>query len=561
MKITRVMISSCLLWLVVPRAIMCAAEDGRPLVVLTDRDVQRGYAVHWGQPQPPFKPAGAIELTMGADEYESLELGVLGLQDLGDVTAHVSGQGWPPDAVEMRVQDGIAISDVRLSDGRYALVPGNCQAIPQGGHKAFWFILGSHQVKPGRYSLTVTLNPERGPIGTLPIVVEVVDVCRAPREQVSLYFYHTLTYSGGPVHLELLRQHYLRQVEIYFGFRTWFQRVRVDRDQAGNIVVDFGGLDGALRLPREMGFDQVHITGGMWNDRWFTALDDESSDQKERTRHEFVRLLVEHFHDLGFREVVNYVIDEPSIAMATNSNFVKRVQKLKQAAPRLKLHMTMNHYAPVIVDRLNPYMDRWTPSSNVVITLLEDADLGAVEIDADDQVGFYGGGFYDRTVDPYRANGWRAAFHRVRYYTFFSYSANRKPWRLYDLDSKGHPRSTPILQGIRDGFEDFSYWRKYDMLLEQATRLDVAMLTEQSQLELQRARQFRDEAFNSSEDSLVPLTVNRGGHGARPGLTVDDSQLSRWQLLTVKAKLLRHMLVLKGLLSNVSQDGLLERIP
>jgi hypothetical protein len=421
--------------------------------------------------------------------------------------------------------------------------------MPLGAHKAFWFILRSHQVKPGRYSLTFTVHPEHGPVRALPAVVEVLDVRQASRDEVSLYFYHTLTYSGSRRHLEILRDHCLRQVEIHFGFRTWFHGVSVKRDEECALVVDFGGLDGALKLAREMGFDQVHITGGMWNDRWFSALSEEPPEQQLRTRHEFVRMLVDRLLELGFEEVVNYAIDEPSIAMATDPKFIERVQRLKQAAPRLKLHMTMNHYAPVIVEKLNPYMDRWTPNSNVLITLLEDAGKGTAPIDAADQVGYYGGAWYSSLVDGCRLHGWRAAYHGVRYYTLFAYSATRREWRLYDFDSDGNPETTPALEGMRDGFEDFAYWRQFELMLAQARELDAAKLSEKSRTALQEAKQFRERAFAMSDDSLVPMHVNRGGHGARPGPTVDGSKADRWRLLAAKAALLRQMVALEALLS------------
>ena len=520
-------------------------------VVLTDRDVERGYVVHWGQRQPPFDPASPIELTMGADEYESLELGILALRDMGMVTAEVSAPGWPQDAIEVRRQEGIAIADVRLADGSYALVEGNSLAMPLGAHKAFWFILRSHQVKPGRYSLTFTVHPEHGPVRVLPVVVEVLDVCQAPRDEMSLYLYHTLSRSGSKRHLQILRDHYVRQIEIFFGFERWWQPlVSVQRDGNGDLVADFRGLDAALKLPREMGFDQVHITSSMWNDDWFSALSKESPDQQERTRHEFVPLFVDHLLELGFKEVVNYVIDEPTVAMATDPKFIERVKKLKQAAPRLKLHMTMNHYAPVIVEKLNPYIDLWTPNCPLLITLLEDAGKGVVPMNVEDQFGFYSGGWYHSIVDLQRFFGWRAAYHGVHYYTFFAYWASRKEWRLYDKGPDG-PETTPSLEGIRDGFEDFAYWRQFELMFVQTTELDAPTLSKKDRATIQEAQRFRERAFGMSDDSLVPLYVDGGRNGARGGPTV-DSKVTRWQLLAAKGELLRQMLALKALLSVVN---------
>ena len=205
-------------------------EKRQPLVVLTNEDLERGYIAHWGQRHRPFQPAGPIELTMGADEFESLELGMLALKDMGKVTVHISTPGWPPDAIEVRTQEGIAIEGVRLDDGSYGLVESNTLAMPLAAHKAFWFILRSHQVKPGCYELTITLHPEYGPVRSLPVVVEVVDVHQASRDEASLYLYYTLNYTSSARYLQILRDHYLRHVEIHFGFRPWFERVSVKRD-------------------------------------------------------------------------------------------------------------------------------------------------------------------------------------------------------------------------------------------------------------------------------------------------------------------------------------------
>ncbi len=520
------------------------AEQSQRLVVLTDRDVQHGYVAHWGQRRPPFEPAGPIELTMGGDEYESLELGLLALKDLGNVTLKISGPGWPDDAIELRTQQGAAIEGRKLEDGEYALSAGDRLAMSRGEHKAFWCILKSHTVKPGRYALALTLHPDHAPARAVPVVVDVLDVPLPLNDPAaarpSLYFYHTLTYTGSRHHLKILREHYLRQAEIYFGFRTWFNRVSVQRDEGGRLVVNFSGADGVLGQVREMGFDQLHIVGGIWSEEWFKALSEETAQQQDRTRHEFVSLFVDHLYDMGFTEVWNYVIDEPSVPRATAGEFVERIRKLKQAAPRLKLHMTMNHYAPELVNTLNPYMDRWTPTSTMVVTLLEDARRGTISFDADDQIGFYGGGWYHNIVDLPRTIGWLAACHGVDYYSLFAYSATRSQWRMYDRDGAGVAQPTPAMQGIRDGFEDFAYWRQFEALLGRAEQVDLASLSPQSRAAIEKARQFHDKVFADGDDSLIPMHLSPGGNGARPGLTVNDTSISRWQLLTIKGQLLRH---------------------
>ncbi len=522
------------------------AERSLPLVVLTDRDVERGYVAHWGQRARPFEPAGPTEMTMGADEYESLEIGVLALKDLGMVKAQVSAPGWPAGAVEVRTQHGIAIEGVKHEDGSYALTEGDRLPMPLGAHKAFWFILRSHQVKPGRYAMTFTLHPEHGPVRAVPAVVEVLDVHQAPRDEVSLYLYHTLYYTSGETHLQILKDHYLRQVEVHFPFNTWADRISVRRDDNGKLVATFGGLDGVLEQPRQMGFDQIHIAGSLWNDGWFGALSDESPDQQLNTRYEFVPLLVDRLLELGFTEIANYTLDEPPVAKATSPDTIDWLRRAKTADPRLKVHMTMNHYAPVVVQTLNPYMDMWTPTMHILITLLEDVRAGTVPIDAGDRIGFYGGGWYHNIADPLRVSGWLAAFHGADYYTLFAYSATRHEWRLYDRGPTGKACPTPAMQGMRDGVEDFRYWRQFELMVAKANELDASTLSAGDRAALDSARLFRQRVFGLSDESLLPMHLNPSA--PRPGPTIDDIKVDRWRLLAAKAELLRQMVALSALL-------------
>ena len=150
----------------------------------------------------------------------------------------------------------------------------------------------------------------------------------------------------------------------------------------------------------------MHIVGPLWNDGWFRTLGGELSEQQQSIRYEFVTLLVDRLLQLGFTEIVNYTLDEPSIAKATSPDMVDWISRTKTFDPGLKVHMTINHYAPELFETVNSYMDRWTPTGHVLLTLLEDAGKGMISIDEEDEIGFYGGGWYSNIADPIRITGW-----------------------------------------------------------------------------------------------------------------------------------------------------------
>ena len=123
---------------------------------------------------------------------------------------------------------------------------------------------------------------------------------------------------------------------------------------------------------------------------------------------------------------------------------------------------------------------------------------------------------------------------------------------MFDKGPDGHPQTTPALQGMRDGFEDFAYWRQFDLMLARATELDAAKLSKKDFATLCGAQQFHQSVFDMSDNSPIPMHLNSSA--PRPGPTVDDTKVDRWQLLAAKADLLRQMLALQVLLPDAKTD-------
>lgn len=168
-------------------------ENARPLVTLTDKDLARGYVLHWGGAKPPFPAAGDLELTLGADEYESLELNVLALKNMGTVTAAAdAGVAPDPDALQIQVQEGV-VPDARLAyPQQYALVKTSQCKLSAGARKSFWLTINTRKLKPGDHSIRLKIHPELGPERTINLLVHVLKATRAPETEASLRMYHTL---------------------------------------------------------------------------------------------------------------------------------------------------------------------------------------------------------------------------------------------------------------------------------------------------------------------------------------------------------------------------------
>ena len=113
----------------------------------------------------------------------------------------------------------------------------------------------------------------------------------------------------------------------------------------------------------------------------------------------------------------------------------------------------------------------------------------------------------------------------------------------------GLPASTPVLEGVRDGYEDFAYWHTLDVLLD---RLDAAgkERSPKEQEMVEAARTFRKNLVaGNPEDSVLParMAVASPGRGYEAHLSFSGD---RWTFREVKGKLLRHVETLEKLLND-----------
>ena len=519
-------------------------EQSYVLAAVTDRDVRRGYAVHYGGPEPPFSPAGPLEIAMGVDELESLEICVLALRDLGSAELSVAAAPPLPDgAVLVRTQARVSTAGPPPAHDDCGLFEGNRHELATGDHKSFWVTLDGREMAPGRYPLTLTLRPEAAEPRALHVVVRVLDVTRAPPEAAALRLYGPLTYISGNLaaHARLLTEAGVREVQVYFPFNAWKNAAGVHRGEDGELVIHLDGVTARLEAAQAVGFDRLGFMYHLHRDDWFSGLEGEAPEAITAAKREFDTRLIQHCVDLGFEQIWIYALDEPSVPDATKPETLEQLRSLKAVHPELKVHMTINHFSPDFAATLDPVLDIWTPSRPICWTLLEDMRSGHTTLDATDEIGFYQGAFCTSSPDDTRTAGWQAAFLDVTHYSLFAYHQGIAPDRLWVLFANGPegPVTTSGLEGVRDGYEDYAYWRRLSLLLQEADKLDEGVLTEAQRDAIRGARAFRESAFSMEPDALVPMTMNTGGHGARswPGVR----STSRLALMAAKVELLERI--------------------
>ena len=527
------------------------------------------FDLYWGGPSLPFPEAAPLELTLGADEYESVELSVLMRRRIGAITARVPDGSLPAGAVRVGSQDGISNpAGAYPSENQYGIVyhidpnlPEPTLILEVGEQKSFWLTFNTHLLTPGDYSFNVEVEPSVGPTTLVPITLHVLDVQKGSRCRAAINLYHTMNYIMGGIndHVEMLYTHHIRQVHTYFPFSLWDSAVTVTRDGGDNLQADFTGLDGILSNLYNAGLDELAFLGGYYNENWFSALSYEDPCQQAITRKEFGAMLCDHLLAYGFHgpdggadcndvdpnALWFYVLDEPSIAYATDPTTIAMLADIQSVHSAMKTHATLTHYSTSMVNTINSGIDVWTPAliTGTCQTMLEDIDLGSVTIDAGEPIGFYRSAHYYDSPDLTRSYGWQAGYYGVDHYSLFAYTAstNLPPNKLFVIvDEQYVP--TVAFEGVRDGFEDYAYWQRLAMVLEEAESIDPGSLTPQQQADLAAAQGFKAASYGST----IPLATTSGSHGARDWQEVDNPD--RWTYRAVKVELLNHIAAVQDIL-------------
>ncbi|MBN1437231.1 MAG: hypothetical protein JW936_09155 [Sedimentisphaerales bacterium] len=524
-------------------------RQSRLLAVVSDVDVQRGYCVSWGGRQGPLQNADSLEFYMGVDEYESLEVAVLALSDLGSVSASISGN-LPADAVLLQVQDATQTEGIALDDAQYGLVPGNVLQFNSGDQKSFWLTM-QPGLAVGDYAFDLNLEPSDRESARVHFVLHVVDATQS-EEVLPLHAYHTLAYLLEDLagHAELMKSHYIREVMIFLPSAIWDDKVRMWYDDAHVLQADFSGFDRLLQPFVDWGFTSLSSPGWFYDDDWISDLYGDSDEQRIQVQDECGRLLFQHILDLGFQNIVLFAMDEPSVEFATCEHTVNWLRRLESIHPDLKLHTTINNYSPVVMETINCYLDWWNPSWFVVETFVEDLRRGDILVDPDDNVGFYVAAFLIDTADTLRGRGWRAASLGLNNYSVFAYhhsTAEHETWKLFANSPQG-PVTTPAFEGLRDGYEEFRYYHTLGELIREAADLDDNRLSPSDREVIAETTAFYNDIFGPDNNAMIRMELRPGVSGARAWN--DFVNNDRWQYLRAKGQILQHIAGLKEIMTD-----------
>ncbi len=154
-------------------------------VVTTEEDRQRGYLVYASEGQLHQTQLTGIHLDLAQDEYESMELRFMALNDLGGrIGLEVEmPSGWQPgsicvSATERRTTEiwGKQMEGWKLSEQPYFAVE------PGAPDPRIWLIVHAAALPPGDYSGALVFIPEKGPRCVLPLFLKVWAL-RLPRDR------------------------------------------------------------------------------------------------------------------------------------------------------------------------------------------------------------------------------------------------------------------------------------------------------------------------------------------------------------------------------------------
>ena len=519
----------------------------------TALEKEKGFILEIQGERLPLKSPAPIDLAMGIDEYESLRIGIVALRDLGNVKIKIEHSTLPINTISVNKQNGYGkYSGKILEKNEYAIVPGDTIRMSSGDMKSFWLRFAGKEAHKGTYKLTILIRTENNQRVEIPISLTIYDI-PLNLSNARLVTYHTLKYLMTVPHYGCLKEHLnllslskSSTLMLFFDFKIWKNAIKTTRNSKGILRFDFSRLDTLLQPALKYKFKYVELMYTLCRKEWLKLPSGEDLSDNKKVVKKLCHALVDHLMNLGFLEVWVNVMDEPSIEYALSDKNLKRLREIKEIHPKLKLATTMNHYSSKLITKLNPYIDVWIPSYSAGICerLLNEKSNDVVKVNNDDLVGFYEQGRFFSSQASMRAKGWQAAYSNVDFFAIFAYNQapNNPDWQLFACDKAGVLGSTPALEGLRDGFEDFSYWRIFDELLEKSVG-KIGKLSQTQLGILNRCKKFKSKVFGK----LISMRRERGGHGGEAWMKIENPSAFTFQ--KIKSQLLANISILQTILN------------
>jgi len=311
----------------------------------------------------------AIELNvmMAGDAYASQAVVITNTRgDTTNVEVAIPGNGESTPRIMVRRAWQMACPDLAYRPDPLALADSGKITLQPGETTLLWFEIASHHVKPGKYSLPISVRSTNGN-GEVKLNIDVADVKMPEVLDCTLFNYSYLTEMGfiRPLKdeaLEDLRRHYINTFVIPGGLPD------ATADENGNLTgpLDFTPSDRQLELYGKYARQYAFFWGGDYNRHLelFTNLKFLSEPWKKAVT-SYYKAWIAHLAEKGLtpKQYVMYVYDERS------SPEVQQVYALlKAAAPEVRLLLNpTTGYKRDELEKIADYVNVWQPSYEALL--------------------------------------------------------------------------------------------------------------------------------------------------------------------------------------------------
>ena len=476
---------------------------------------RRGYGIHLGglnMPYVPYDAQKSLKLDLGPQELESIELGIATIKNIGHVN------------VRLKTQEGLSAKNVKLYflkkvGGNYedakALFPFKVFSGLKNTDNRVWVVLNCIGLRPGKHNFEVIIEPGDAPSTTIPVSFRIWDVKRANRDNADLTMWHLLSWNVnyiGAGFADDMKKHGIQELKIAWHNRFWRDKVKLSLNEAGKLIVDFKGTEKYFKLARSCGMDKIAIMYRLVNKRWFKQLGKISVEKRQYYRKIVIKNMVDFLIGMGFKRIEFFCMDEPPTTVGRKES--QKLIELKQLHPKLRIATTVNHMSNKMLNGLAPGIDVWYMSSFTIYPMLQMIKQKEVNLGKDDDIRAYYAfaRVYSKSYDILRSKGWYSGWLRLNCYGIYNYfKPSLRPDQIIFLDKQKNIRSTPAWEGLRDGFDDFAYIRRLQVLY---TKLAKEKTNSELKNKLKKSENFFKQAFQSKKtgNSIIIKKTYRYGY-------------------------------------------------
>ena len=478
---------------------------------LDEKDKTKGYGIHFGGLTMPYKTGRSINLNLGTGESEAFEIGLTAIKNIGQVTVDVKTNS-KLNSKNLKFYQLKKVKD-KYEDTK-ALFPFKKFIVHKGNDIRLWAILNCTGLKPGKYDFKIAIKPESAPSTTIPVSLNIWDVKRANRDNADLTMWHLLSWNLnfiGRKFAEDMKAHGVGELRIAWHNRFWRDKVKLTLREDGKLKTNFKGTKKYLRIARNAGMNKIAIMYRLINSSWFKSLGKISPTKRKKYERIVVRDMVDFLLSMGFERIEYFCMDEPPTTVGKSIS--QKMLEFKSIHPLLRIATTINHMSNKMLAELAPGIDVWYMSCFTASPVIEMIKQKKIDLGKDDDIRIYYAfaRVYSKPYDILRSKGWYSGWLQLKCYGIYNYlKPSLRPDRIVFRDKHKNILTTPAWEGVRDGFDDFVYLRRLQVLY---SKLLNSKHDAKSQAKLKQVEKFLKDAFQNKKTDksiLIKKTYRYG---------------------------------------------------